>query len=79
MHRSGSNTPIRTSLTQFGIRNDQHLLNLLLLLLLFAIVGTANSVKQKLGERVCQSSVLDSGEVFNGRCSGCESLNGLNL
>lgn len=78
MHRSGSNTTIMTRPTQLGIRDNQHLLNLLLLLLLFAI-GTANSVKQKLGERVCQSSVLDSGEIFNGRCCGCKSLNGLDL
>lgn len=64
--------------TQLGIRDNQHLLNLLLLLLLFAI-GTADSVKQKLGERVCQSSVLDSGQIFNGGCCGCKSLNGLDL
>lgn len=68
--------------TQLGLRNHQHLLELLLLLLLLSlgrIAAPTRHIHQELGQRVGQSPLLDRREVLNGRGRGRESLDRLDL
>lgn len=68
-------------LTKLGLGNNEHLLNLglLLLLLLSVLGGSANGLRQELGQRIGQSAVLDSREVLDGRSGRRESLDSLDL
>jgi hypothetical protein len=66
-------------LTKLGLGDDEHLLDLLLLLFLLTVLSTSHGLGDELGERVGQSTVLNGSEVFNGRSGGSESLDGLDL
>lgn len=68
--------------TQLGLRNHQHLLELLLLLLLLSlgrIAAPARDIHQELGQRVGESPLLNRREVLDGRGRGRESLDSLDF
>jgi hypothetical protein len=62
--------------TELGLRDDEHLLDLLLLLL---VLAAGSGLRDKLLEGVGQATVLDRSEVLDGRSSRGEALERLEL
>lgn len=69
-------------LTKLGLRDNEHLFNLLtaLLLLLVPIFSSSiNRIRDELRQRISQSTILNSSEIFHCRSCRSEPLDCLNL